>query len=375
MVSLDKFAAEKLDRAAAQSLLRTLPPANMAGLNFSSNDYLGLSGDPRLAEAAANAARALGTGAGASRLVTGNHAGYAACEAAIAALKSTEAALVFGAGYLANIGTIPAVVSEGDLILLDELSHACMISGARLSGASIHSFRHNDVGHLQGLLARERGRHRNCLVMTEGVFSMDGDLAPLGDIHAVARDHDAWLMTDDAHGLGVVGQGRGSAHAAGIKPDIQMGTFSKAVGSYGGYVAASAAVISMLVNRARSLIFSTGLPPAVVAASTAGLDIIARDPGLCARPLALARLFCARADLAPAQSAIVPVVLGDAAAALAASDMLAREGFLVRAIRPPTVPEGTARLRVTFTATHVEDDVLRLADLVRNKLHVRRGKI
>ena len=374
MVSLDKFAAEKLERAAAQSLLRSLPAANMAGLNFSSNDYLGLSGDPRLAEASVKAARALGTGAGASRLVTGNHEGYAACEAAIAALKSTEAVLVFGAGYLANIGTVPAVVSEGDLIVMDELSHACMISGARLSGAAILSFRHNDVEHLQGLLSRERGRHRNCLVMTEGVFSMDGDLAPLGDIHAVARDHDAWLMTDDAHGLGVVGLGRGSAHAAGIKPDIQMGTFSKAVGSYGGYVAASASVISMLVNRARSLIFSTGLPPAVVAASTAGLNIIAADPALCARPLSLAQMFCARAELDVAQSAIVPVVLGDAAAALEASAMLAREGFLVRAIRPPTVPDGTARLRVTFMANHVEDDVLRLADLVRDRLPVRRGE-
>jgi len=375
MVSLDKFAAEKLVRAAEQSLLRVLPAANMAGLNFSSNDYLGLSRDPRLAAASANAARERGTGAGASRLVTGNHQAYAACEAAIAALKSTESALVFGAGYLANIGTVPALVSEGDLIVMDELSHACMISGARLSGATILLFRHNDVGHLQELLARERGRYRNCLVMTEGVFSMDGDLAPLGDIHAAARDHDAWLMTDDAHGLGVVGQGRGSAHAAGIKPDIQMGTFSKAVGSYGGYVAASESVVSMLVNRARSLIFSTGLPPAVVSASTAGLNIIAREPALCARPLALAQMFCARADIAPAQSAIVPVVLGDAEMALEASDLLAREGFLVRAIRPPTVPEGTARLRVTFTATQLEDDVLKLADLVRDRLAVRRGNI
>lgn len=368
MVSLDRFAAEKLARADSQSLLRALPPSSQGGLNFSSNDYLGLSRDPRLVAATSDAARVLGTGAGASRLVTGNHEAYAACEAALASIKSTESALVFGAGYLANIGTIPALVSEGDLILMDELSHACMVSGARLSGARVHSFRHNDVEHLRVLLSQERVKHRHCLVMTEGVFSMDGDLAPLQDIFAAARDHDAWLLTDDAHGLGVVGQGRGSAHAAGVKPDIQMGTFSKSVGSYGGYVAASAVVVSMLVNRARSLIFSTGLPPSVVAASTAGLGIIASEPTLCARPLLLARLFCDRVGLAPAQSAIVPVVLGDAERALEASSILAREGFLVRAIRPPTVPDGTARLRVTFTAVHREEDVLRLAKAVREKV-------
>lgn len=364
MVSLDKFAAEKLARAKDQSLLRVLPEPVQTGLNFSSNDYLGLSRDPRLSQAAIEAIRLHGTGAGASRLVTGNHEAYAACESAIASLKSTESALVFGAGYLANIGTIPALVGEGDLVVLDALSHACMISGARMSGAKVEFFRHNDVDHLRLVLARERAPARHCLVLTEGVFSMDGDLAPLKDIATAAQEHDAWLMTDDAHGLGVVGQGRGSAHAAGVKPDVQMGTFSKSVGSYGGYVAASAAVISMLVNRARSLIFSTGLPPSVVAASTAGLNIIANDPGLCARPVQLARLFCDRVGLAMPHSAIVPVVLGASSRALEASAQLAREGFVVRAIRPPTVPEGTARLRITFTAAHQEADVLRLADAV-----------
>lgn len=365
MVSLEAFAAEKLERAEALSLLRALPDAAGAGLNFCSNDYLGLSSDPRLEAAAADALRLHGTGAGASRLVTGNHSLYWECETAVASLKSTEAALVFGSGYLANIGTIPALVSEGDLVVADALSHACMMSGARLSGARMLLFDHNDTGHLADLLAQHRRAYRHCLVMTEGVFSMDGDLAPLVDIARLARLHGAWLMTDDAHGLGVVGEGRGSAHAAGVVPDIQMGTFSKAVGSYGGYVAGRASVIAMLVNRARSLVFSTGLPPSVVAASTAGLQVIAADPGLCARPLSLASLFCAHAGLSAPHSAIVPVMLGDADRALAASRLLAEAGFVVRAIRPPTVPDGTARLRVTFCANQREEDVLRLARIVR----------
>lgn len=365
MVSLDVFAAEKLETAAARSLLRHLPDPAGVGINFCSNDYLGLSQDPRLAEAARAALGLHGAGAGASRLVTGNHRPYVECEAALAALKSTEASLVFGSGYLANIGTIPALVGPGDLIVADALSHACMISGARLSGAEVLVFRHNDAGHLGEQLKTYRGAFRHCLVLTEGVFSMDGDLAPLVDIQAQVRAHDAWLMVDDAHGLGVVGGGRGAAHAAGIVPDIQMGTFSKAVGSYGGYVAASRGVIEMLVNRARSLVFSTGLPPAVVAATTAGLGVIAADGALCARPVALASLFCRVADLPAPASAIVPVVLGGAAATLEASRALEVQGFLVRAIRPPTVPDGTARLRVTFCANQKEEDVVRLATAVR----------
>jgi 8-amino-7-oxononanoate synthase len=364
MTSLDDFARRKLTTLQADTLLRALPESRPNAINFCSNDYLGLSQDPRL-KAAAAAALEQGAGAGASRLVTGNHALYATLEAKIAALKGTEAALVFGSGYLANLGTIPALAGPGDLILADELSHACTISGARLCGATLHLFRHNDVAHLRTLLAAYRTTAEHCLILTEGVFSMDGDLAPLPDIIAAARDHEAWVMTDDAHGLGVVGQGRGSAAHWNVRPDVQMGTFSKAVGSYGGYVAASRPVIELLVNRARSVIYATGLPPAVVAASIAGLDIIGSDPALCARPLALARAFTARANLPAAQSAIVPVVLGSPEAALEASATLERQGFLVTAIRPPTVPANTARLRVTFSAAHREEDVLRLADAVR----------
>ena len=379
MTSLDELARLKLRTLEIDALLRGLRDievlpgqcARQAGrgqVNFSSNDYLGLSQDPRLKEAAVAAVERFGAGAGASRLVTGNHPLYGELERKIAALKDTEAALIFGSGYLANLGTIPAIVGAGDLVLADELSHACMVSGARLSGAKVEMFRHNDVGHLGELLHVERNDARHCLVLTEGVFSMDGDLAPLPDIMAAARDHNAWVMTDDAHGFGVVGQGRGSAAHWSVAPDIQMGTLSKSAGAYGGYVAASRAVVDLLINRARSLIYATALPPAVVGAAIAGVDVIAQDPALCARPLAHARAFAAAVGLREPMSAIVPIVLGSSSVALEASAMLERRGFLVTAIRPPTVPDGTARLRITFCANHARDDVMRLADAVRSEI-------
>lgn len=368
MTSLDAFAMWKLDLIERDDLTRSLQPVDARARNFCSNDYLGLSQDQRLKDAAASALAQYGAGAGASRLVTGNHALYDALETSIARLKRTDAALVFGSGYLANVGTIPAIVGPGDLILADELSHACMMTGARVSGADVQVFRHNDVAELRALLEADRGKVRHCLVLTEGVFSMDGDLAPLPDIIAAARDHNAWVMTDDAHGFGVIGGGRGAAAHWGVVPDIQMGTLSKAAGAYGGYVAASRAVVDLLINRARSLIYATALPPAVIGAAIAGVEIIANDEALCARPLAHARAFAAEAGLPEPHSAIVPVVLGDARRALEASRLLAGHGFLVTAIRPPTVPEGTARLRITFQATHARGDVLRLARIVRDEI-------
>jgi 8-amino-7-oxononanoate synthase len=374
MTNLDDYARRKLvalDDIWLRRRLRTIDTEaahqvrGSTAINFCSNDYLGLAGDARLAEAAAGAARTHGVGAGASRLVTGNHSLYDVLERKIAALKGCEAAVVFGSGYLANVGAIPALVSQGDLVLADALSHACMMSGAKLSGARVLAFRHNDVAHLGELLVEYRKAARHCLVLTEGVFSMDGDLAPLPEVMAVARENDASVMTDDAHGLGVLGHGRGSAAHWGVAPDVQMGTLSKAVGSYGGYVAASRAVVDLLINRARSLIYATGLPPTVIAASIAGLDIIAGDAALCVLPLARAQLFATELGLPAPSSPIVPLILGSSEAALAASQVLEARGFLVTAIRPPTVPEGSARLRVTFTAAHREQDVVRLAEAVR----------
>jgi 8-amino-7-oxononanoate synthase len=377
MQSLDAFAGDKLAALDAKSLRRTLKPTRrLEGaiverdgrrlISFSCNDYLDLSHHPAVRAAAAEAALNYGAGAAASRLVTGDHPLLNDLEKRLARLKGTEAACVFGSGYLANTGVIPTFAGPGDLILVDELAHACIWAGAKLSGARTIAFRHNDVADLERLLGAERASARHALVATDGVFSMDGDIAPLDQLSAVCAAHDAWLLSDDAHGVGVLAEGRGSA---ALFPDadipLQMGTLSKALGSYGGYLCGSQAVIDLLKTRARTVIYATGLPPASAAAALASLDIIERQPALTALPLAKARAFTDALGLPPAQSPIVPVIIGSAEAALAASARLEAEGFLVVAIRPPTVPEGTARLRFAFSAAHSDADVLRLAELVR----------
>ncbi len=277
---------------------------------------------------------------------------------------------MFGSGYLANAGIIPALVGREDLMLVDELAHACLWSGTRLAGGTVMAFRHNDVTHAEALLAEHRDRHRHVLIATDGVFSMDGDLAPLPELGALARRYDAWLLSDDAHGIGVTGGGRGSGFAGGRKADVplQMGTLSKAIGSYGAYLCASRAVIDLIHNRARTLIYSTALPAAAAAAAIAALDLIEREPAYAARPLEKAKAFTRMAGLPDAQSPIVPVVIGEAQAALAASRLLEDEGFLVIAIRPPTVPEGTARLRLSFSALHPDGEIARLAEIVRTRI-------
>lgn len=380
MSSLDDFAQAKLAALESRHLRRTLVTTARRGvvverggrrlISFSCNDYLGLSGHPALAEAAHKAIAAYGVGAGASRLVTGNHPLYEALEARLARLKGTAAACVFGSGYLANTGIVPALVGKGDFIAIDELAHACLHAGARLSGAAVMPFPHNDVDRLRALLADRRAGHARAMILTDGVFSMDGDLAPLADLGRLAADYDAWLMTDDAHGIGVIGNGRGSTFAGDVPADVplQMGTLSKAVGAYGGYLCASAPVIELIRNRARPFVYSTGLPPPVVAAAIAAIDLIESDPGYAALPLRKARAFTARAGLPEAASPIVPVLIGAPEDALAAARMLEAEGCLAVAIRPPTVPDGTARLRLAFTALHDDADVARLADLVRERV-------
>lgn len=381
MESLDRFARAKLDSLSSRRLRRTLRETAPCGpvrvrregrrlVSFCGNDYLNLSQHPAVKRAAMEATERWGAGAGASRLVTGNHPLFAALERRLAALKGSEDACVFGSGYLANLGIVPSLAGKGDLILTDELSHACLRAGAALSGARIEIFRHNDLGHLAALLAAHRAAHGHALLLTDGVFSMDGDRAPVAALGEIAAAHDAWLMTDDAHGIGVVGGGRGSSFADGARDAVplQMGTLSKAVGSYGGYLCASRPVVDLIRTRARPFIYSTGLPPGAVAASIASLDLIANEPALVAQPLRKAALFCARLDRPPPESCIVPVLLGTPDRALAASRLLEDEGFLVTAIRPPTVPEGTARLRLTFSAGHDDADVERLARLVRERI-------
>jgi 8-amino-7-oxononanoate synthase len=377
MSSLDRFAADKLSDLKARGVLRTLKPTRRldglwverAGrklLSFSCNDYLNLSHHPQVKAAAAQAALDYGAGAGASRLISGDHPLMSELEARLARLKGTEAACVFGSGYLANSGIIPTFAGPGDLVLVDALAHACIWAGASLSRAEVVSFRHNDAGHLAELLAARRGAAGRAIVATDGVFSMDGDIAPLHEISALCREHDAWLLVDDAHGLGVLGDGRGTVHALGgpgkgVGVELQMGTLSKALGSYGGYLCASRPVVDLLKTRARTFVFTTGLPPASAAAAIQALEIIEADPQLTARPLANARLFTELAGLPPAQTPIVPVVIGEEDAAMEAAQALEAAGFLVVAIRPPTVPAGTARLRIAFTAGHAPDDIARLA--------------
>jgi len=381
MHSLDQFAQDKLDGLKRRHLQRVLTDTVRGDgiwverdgrklLSFSCNDYLNLTQHPAVKRAAIAAIEEYGAGSGASRLVTGNHPLYAQLEARLARSKHTEAACVFGSGYLANTGIIPVLIGEDGLVLLDELSHACVYAGAQLSRGKMVTFRHNDVSHARELLAMHRSGHDRALIVTDGVFSMDGDLAPLEELLSLADEHDAWLMSDDAHGIGVLGGGHGSGFVGNrqIQIPLQMGTLSKATGSYGGYLCASAPVIELMRNRARTLIYSTGLPPASVAAAIAALDMIEREPAYAALPVQKAKAFTRRAGLPEAQSPIVPVVIGDEETALAASRFLENEGYLVIAIRPPTVPAGTARLRLTFTAQHPDDEIGRLADIVRDKL-------
>jgi 8-amino-7-oxononanoate synthase len=333
-------------------------------LSFSCNDYLGLSQHPEVIAAALEATGRYGAGAGASRYITGNHPLYERLESALAALKGTDDAVAFATGYLANVGAIPALVGRGDLIVADELMHASMHAGAQLSGARVLLFRHNDVEDCARVLDAERGNARYALVLAEGVFSMDGDRAPVAALNAIADAHDAWLMTDDAHAVGVIGGGKGSGvddAGSSLGVPLQMGTLSKAVGALGGYVAASAPGVDMLRHRARSAIYATALPPGIVAAAIAALDIIRSDSALVARPLALARRFTARLGLPEAESAIVPVVVGPEEAAMAHQRALEADGFMVVAIRPPTVPVGTSRLRIAFSAAHRAEDVDRFA--------------
>ena len=329
-----------------------------------SNNYLGLSVHPIVTEAAATAARKYGTGASASRLMSGNCDLYTELEAKIAKVKETEAALVFGSGYLANIGTIPVLAGDRDLILSDALNHASLIDGCRLSHATKQIYRHCDIEHLESLLTQST-KFRRRLIVTDGIFSMDGDIAPLPEICELADRYDAMVMVDDAHSFGVLGEkGGGTVEHFGLENRgvIQMGTLSKAVGGLGGYVAGSADLIDFLVNRARSFIFTTGLPPATLAGASAALDVIYSTPEL-RRRLSSNVLLLKNAllekgfQLLPSETQILPLILGAADVASRFAEVLLSHGVYAPAIRPPTVPEGTSRLRLSVIASHTPEDL------------------
>jgi 8-amino-7-oxononanoate synthase len=331
-------------------------------VNLSSNDYLGLAGDPRVVEAAQDAAATWGAGSGASRLITGGTALHRELERAIAWWKRTEDAVVFSSGYLANAGTIPALVGRGDAVFSDALNHASIIDGCRLSRAQVYVYPHRDVVALDRLLGATDARRR--LVVTDGVFSMDGDVADLTNLCDVAEAHEAMIMVDDAHGCGVLGpNGRGTAavQACAGRVNVQLGTLSKAFGAAGGYVAGTASLCDWLRNRARGFVFDTALAPAATGAALQALEIAAAEPWRRVRALRLARRLAAGLGAAEPAACVVPLVLGECETVMRASAALAEHGLLVVPIRPPTVPPGTARLRFSVSAAHTEAEIDRAA--------------
>lgn len=376
----------ELDRLAGESLLRRLrplagPQAAWVSLasrpdyplkNFSSNDYLGLAGHPLLKEAARAAIDTEGTGSGASRLVCGSLPAHAALEESLAEFKRVPAALAFSSGYAAATGTLPALAGRGDTILLDKLCHACLVDAAKLSGATLRVFPHNNMDVLAKKLSsvRAAGGGR-VVIVAESVYSMDGDMAPLRELVELKERHGAWLFLDEAHGVGVLGdRGRGLADATGLsdRVEIQMGTLGKALGSSGAYVCGCTEFRDLLVNRARSFVFSTAPAPSTAAAATAAIHLLSRTPE---GPRLINRLheniaaFCAAALRPPAPTPIVPVITGSSESALEASSRLMDAGYLVPAIRYPTVPREAARLRITISAAHSAGDAEALGRLIR----------
>ncbi len=345
-------------------------------VQFGSNDYLGLANSAILRDRLQAAAEEFGVGSGASRLITGTHAAHEELEAELADFKRTERALTFSTGYAAAVGMLTAILGKNDFVILDKLAHACLIDGARLSGATMRVFPHNNLEKLENHLrwARERASAQSrILVATESIFSMDGDSAPLAKIAELKANFDALLLLDEAHAIGVIGpEGRGLADklGLGVQVDFAMGTLSKAVGVSGGYVAASADWIDLLVNRARSFIYSTAPPPAVAATAAESIRQIRGEEGESRRTRLWAnirRLDGLLGAKSPSESAIRPQIVGDSAAALDLSRNLEKRGFFVPAIRFPTVPRGTERLRISLSALHTPEQLENLATALKGR--------
>jgi len=379
MVQYDMF-IEKLAVLKGQGLFRAIRDrASAQGprvrfndkdyINFSSNDYLGLSNHPHLVSRCQEALNTFGCGSGASRLLGGGCTLHRELEQDIAQFKKTERALVFNSGYAANTGIIPAITTEQDVIFSDELNHASIIDGCRLSKAQVLVYRHKDTVHLENLLSNASARKK--IVITDSVFSMDGDIAPLDTIYNICKETRAILYIDDAHGTGVLGNGRGALSHFHLNPEpwiVQMGTFSKALGSFGAFVAGSSEVIDWILNTARSFIFSTTLPACVIAASRAALEVIENDPDLVRSLWAKTETFTRAAEelglnKASIETSIVPIKTATVEDALRISRNLFQHGIFVPAVRPPTVKE--PRIRITITAAHADQDIERLITKLR----------
>jgi len=341
-------------------------------VNFASNDYLGLANHPRIVAAAREALDRFGFGAGASPIVVGHSRAHEEAEAAFARFTGLPRALLFPSGYAANLGILAALADRSAAVFGDRLNHACLVDGALLSRAQFHRYPHGDLAALDALLAQSKAGVR--VIATDTVFSMDGDVAPLAELLALAERHDAWLVLDDAHGIGVLGGGRGSlAEFALASPRIvYMATLGKALGGYGAFVAGDAEVIEWLMQRARTYVFSTALPPAAAAVATAALALIDADPSIVralhARIGEFRRACEAQGVAAPSATAIQPVIVGESARAVALSARLREAGLLVPAIRPPTVPQGTARLRISLSAAHTRVQVESLVSALAQAL-------
>ncbi len=386
---------EELDRLRCDNLLRSIKDREAACvmrnelkeslricidgieyINFSSNDYLGLSANPSLVEAAKNTMDKYGFGAGASRLLSGGTELHRELERMMAEFKGTEAALIFNSGYTANISAIPSIAGQGDVIFSDELNHASIIDGCRLSKAKKVIYRHADIEHLSELIKKEEGKRK--IVITDTVFSMDGDIAPLKDIYGLCYSLNSELQTpnsvllyiDDAHGTGVLGNGKGALAHLKIKPEpfiIQMGTFSKALGSYGAFIAASRNIIDWLINTGRGFIYSTALPSCVIAASIAALQILQDKPELVKKLWQNRERFFKGVidwgfDTLNSETPIIPIVVGDVETTMEFSEHLMSRHIYAPAIRPPTV--NIPRIRVTVTAAHTEEDIKLLLEVL-----------
>jgi 8-amino-7-oxononanoate synthase len=377
-VSLDDEAQAELSALEASDRLRVPrvvdgaqgPFLRIDGIevaNFASNDYLGLAGDERLARAARTSLEEDGTGAGASRLIVGNHRRHVALEAAVADWMQCTGVRVFNSGYAANTGVIATLARQSDIVFSDELNHASIIDGCRLTKAQVVVYPHDNLPALERALASHRGRRR--LLVSESLFSMDGDIADVGALSWIAKRHDASLILDEAHACGALGpEGRGIAASLGVVPDVLVGTFGKALGSFGAFVATTKAVADLLWNRARPFVFSTGLPPSVSAATTAAIEIVRSTEGDERRATLASHARSFRAIVPHAggapESAIAPVVVGNDRRAMEITQQLLEDRVFVQGIRPPTVPVGTARLRVSLSAGHDRSHVDKAARLI-----------
>ena len=344
---------------------------NQEFIMMASNNYLGLTHDLRVQQAAKYAVEQYGTGSGGARLTSGTFPLFNELELGIADFKHTEQALVFNTGYMANVGTITALMNKNSIIISDELNHASIIDGCRLSGARIERYNHKDIEHAEHILKNYKSSHK--MIITDGVFSMDGDIAPLDKLYELGKEYNALLMVDDAHSTGVLGNGRGTAHHFGLTDvDVQLGTLSKALGSVGGYVAGRKELIEYLVNYSRSFIFSTALSPADIGAALEALTIVKNEPlvveQLNENTAYMANKLQSMGIECDDETPIFPIIVGDNEKALSLAYELELRGIIITAIRPPTVPVGESRLRMTVTAAHSQEQLDYVANTLRNLL-------